>query len=370
MNDSICSTCVMDSTAKPFKRTGSGCNYCDTARALASRAQQSMSITETFRKLRESRTLDSKYDVVVGVSGGLDSSYLLHEACASDLRVLAVHMDNCWNSSAASANLSRLIEKSEVDLVSWVVDRETQLDFQRAFLSADVVDVDLLYDNALHAVCYRTARDFKVKTILGGANLASEGVEVPRNWAWFPFDGTNVRGIARNAGLHVGDYPIFSFSEYIRESLVYGIRWLSPLVNDERYKREAALKMLSALYDFKDYGDKHSENIFTKVYQMIILPEKFGIDKRKAHLSSLIVSGQLTRDEAMGVLEEPHYSDENSKQLDISFFCDRLEMSENEFRAYLSRPPKPHKAYGIDYVFAAYRKLLDFRRMAIVRAHA
>lgn len=357
----------MDSSAKPFYPSPSGCNYCDTARSLQAREEGASSIDEVFADILRRRKSGANYDVIVGVSGGLDSSFLLHKACRAGLRVLAVHMDNCWNAATATHNLSKMVDKLEVDLLTYVVDWEIQKKMQLAFLNADVVDVDLLYDNALHEICYRAAQKYNVLTILGGANLASEGVEVARNWAWYPFDGRNIRGIARNSKVRVGDYPIFTFSGYLKSSLLMRIRWLSPLSRDTSYKREYALALLADQYGYKDYGNKHYENVFTRIYQGLILPEKFGIDKRKAHYSSLIVSGQMTRSEALALLSKPSYDDSKLRELDVSFFCERLDLSPSEFEQYLARPRREHREYGVDPIFLLFRLIMGLRRALIVR---
>lgn len=359
----------MDTSAIPFNLSGDGCNYCETARLLQNRESKAKTIDEVFAEIKQGpKSSSSAYDAIVGVSGGLDSSYLLHKGSEFGLRLLAVHMDNCWNAATATHNLSKLVDKLEVDLHSIVVDWEIQRQLQLAFLNANVVDVDLLYDNALHAVCFDAAKKFNVKTILGGANLASEGVEVARNWAWYPFDGTNIRGIASKSGASTNNYPIFTFGRYLKSTFFEGVRWLSPLSRDLTYKREFALDILSKKYDFQDYGNKHYENVFTRVYQGIILVEKFGIDKRKAHLSSLIMSGQMSRGQALRELQEQPYPDPRLRELDINFFCERLRISRDQFESYLTEPGRSHEEFGSDRLFSTYRAFLAARRKFLIRA--
>ena len=169
-----CEVCVMDESCQPFlKMDALGCNHCYPARKRLNAQPSRPELREILNRV--SSRGGATFDCVIGVSGGLDSSYLVVKAVEFGLRPLAVHMDNNWNSSMASRNIRRVLEKLQVPLVTVVTDWETQRKLQLAFFSADVVDVELLYDNALHAVCYSTAKKFGIKTIIGGANNATEG---------------------------------------------------------------------------------------------------------------------------------------------------------------------------------------------------
>ncbi len=360
----VCKRCVMDETCGPFFETeDGGCNHCQAA---LSRLQNQVKLPrqglqEIVGKIKAASK--SEFDCVIGVSGGLDSSYLLVKAVELGLRPLAVHMDNNWNSSMASINLHNLLTKLDVPLVTVVTDWTTQKALQLAFLRSDVVDVELLYDNALHEVCYKVANEFKINSILGGANSATEGVEVPSSWVWKKFDGKNIRGIARNSLTNFAGYPIFGSFRWLWYSYVQGIKWYSILDYFPEYSRSAAMSFLIENFNYAVYGNKHFENVFTRFYQGHILPVKFGIDKRKPHLSSEILTGQISREEALQSLRRPHYQDENLLSLDKEYVGQKIGLSTSQLDDYLARNRKEHDDYPHDFFLkAVYPKLLRLRR--------
>lgn len=361
--EEICEVCIMDSSCQPISFFGSlGCSYCIAARERASYKSLSQgSIEDLASDIRHRARRESKYDCVVGVSGGLDSTYLIVRLKQLGLRPLAVHMDNNWNSSMASGNLRRVLESEEIDLVTYVTPWEIQKKWQKALLSADVVDVELLYDNLLHAVCYQTAKNHGIRTILGGANTATEGVEVPVSWLWFKFDGRNLRSIAWKFGLDSRMVPVFSYTRWLVYTLIHRIRWVSALDWMPEYSRATAETYLSNEYGYVSYGNKHYENVFTRFYQAEILPRKFGFDKRKPHLSSEIVAGAITREEAMELLKYPTYSSHALARLDKSYVLAKLGLTGEEFEAYISRPGVPHSNYAIDKVGWVIRLIIKAR---------
>jgi hypothetical protein len=275
-------------------------------------------------------------------------------------------MDNNWNSSMASRNIRRLVSKLQVPLVTVVTDWQTQKNLQLAFLKADVVDIELLYDNALHSVCYSIARKHGIRTILGGSNNATEGVEVPESWGWRKFDGKNIKSIAKFFRVSVTGYPIFSSLEWLFSTLVLRIRWESILDAMPEYGREAALEHLTSKYGYTPYGSKHFENVFTRFYQGHILPSKFGIDKRKPHLSSEIVAGSITRQEALSAIESPIYTSQALLELDYRYVTEKLGLTSEEMEEYLGRKPQPHNKFREDTILKyAIPLLLKIRRLII-----
>lgn len=357
----------MDETCEPFISFGpDGCNHCIEAnqRARAKLASDSMDLNDTLKKIRE-RTR-GRFDCVIGVSGGLDSSYLLVKAVELGLRPLAVHMDNNWNSSMASQNLHNLLSRLDVPLITRVTNWKTQRELQKAFFNADVIDIELLYDNCLHEVCYEVAKEFKIKTILGGANRATEGIEVPRSWVWRKFDGRNIRAIANNSHVDVTGYPIFSALKWLVYQFLWGIKWVSLLDFFPEYGRVEALQVLRGSYSYVPYGSKHYENVFTRFYQGYILPSKFGVDKRKPHLSSEILSGHLTRAEALDALTAPIYGDEALLELDRDYVRARLQMSTSQMDQYLTRGQRKHDEFKEDLLLKIIiPRLLRLRRIML-----
>jgi len=352
----------MDESCIPFFAMAElGCNHCHAARNRLKDFPHVAQLESLVHRVAARG--GGEFDCVIGVSGGLDSSYLVAKAVELGLRPLAVHMDNNWNSSMASRNIRRLLEKLDVPLVTVVTDWETQRRLQLAFLSSDVVDVELLYDNALHAVCYSVAKSYGIKTILGGANNATEGVEIPDSWVTKKFDGANIKSIARDFGAKYSGYPIFTGLDWLWNTLVRRIEWLSLLDSMPEYGRETALDYLMKNYGYTPYGSKHYENVFTRFYQGHILPTKFGIDKRRPHFSSEIVSGTTTREEAMAALDQPIYESAALLELDYAFIRDKLRLSQDEMSAYLSRPPRRHDEYHQDFfLHRVIPRLLTLRR--------
>ena len=360
----VCKVCIMDESCQPIEfLEEAGCSYCLSAsHRLSVGRGQTNSLTSLVQEIRgKVRSQNQQYDCIVGVSGGLDSTYLLARIVELGLRPLAVHMDNNWNSSMASRNLKRALKALDVDLITYVTPWRIQRDWQRALLSADVVDVELLYDNMLHEVCYREARRRRIKVIIGGANNATEGVEVPKSWIWHKFDGTNLRAIARHFSVNVDDMSTFSYLKWIRYTFIDRIQWLSPLDWMPEYSRETAQSFLTQEYGYQPYGSKHFENVFTRFFQAEILPKKFGIDKRKPHLSSEIISGKISRSEALRKLEEPLYPTPALRELDKRYVLAKLGLSQEEFESYLRRPGRPHVSYKQDFAGKMVRLALRTR---------
>lgn len=255
-----CEFCVMDSSASDFEARGEdGCNYCDSAkrRLNAVRAVKKIDLDRVLDEIRE-KGRSSQYDCVVGVSGGVDSSWLLQWAVNQDLRVLAVHMDNCWNSSQASINISNLISELGCDLYTVVLPWHMERSAKLALLKADVIDVELLYDNALQKVCFETARLFGIRTILGGQNNASEGVEVPSNWGWKKLDGRNLRSILKAGGVSHRGLPTLTAFAWLRYLYFDRIAWISILDLLPEFSKDSALELLVEEFNYSPYGDRKS----------------------------------------------------------------------------------------------------------------
>ena len=362
-----CSICVMDESCAPFTSLGEkGCNHCQAARLRMLGRTSGPNLELLLRDIKSQGSRE--FDCVIGVSGGLDSSYLLVRAVELGLKPLAVHMDNNWNSSMASRNIRRMLDKLGVPLITVVTDWQMQKNLQIAFLRSDVVDIELLYDNALHSVCYSVARRFGIKTILGGANNATEGVEVPKSWVWRKFDGRNIRSIAKASGAESRGFPIFTGLEWLFNTLILRIRWTSLLDAMPEYGREEALSYLTTNYGYTPYGSKHYENVFTRFYQGHILPTKFGIDKRRPHLSSEIVAGKLTRGDAILALDAPIYQSQSLLELDYRYVVDKLGMTSQEMEGYLTRESRGHEAYKQDLFLMFLVPALLKTRRGLLRA--
>jgi hypothetical protein len=271
-------------------------------------------------------------------------------------------MDNGWNTELAQSNIANLVRGLGVDLFTHVIDWDEYRGLMQAFLGADVIDVELLYDNAMSAVNYRQAARFGLRHILAGTNQATEGMRIPRDWNWYKYDKRNIKGLARAfGGVRLRTFPALGTMGYVWYRFVRGIEWVSLLDLMEYDKREATLA-LERDFAYKPYPYKHYESVFTRFYQGFILPEKFGVDKRRVHLATLVASGQMTREEALRVLAESPYPSPQALEDDKAYFVKKMGWTREQLAGYIARPGRPHSVYSSEYpLFAllssAYRRL-------------
>ena len=368
----VCARCVMDMSAPDIRFDEHGiCNYC--AEYIVTRGQfletdpaaRQERLEKLLQAVREAGR-GKPYDCIIGVSGGVDSSWVLALAVDHGLRPLAVHMDNGWNTELAQNNIANLVRGLGVDLHTHVIDWPEYRGLMEAFFAADVVDVELLYDNAMLAVNFEAAARHGIKHILGGTNVATEGMRMPPSWNWLKYDKRNIRGISKHfGGPRLKTFPSIGTLDVVRYHLK-GIRWTSFLDHFD-YRKRDALQSLQGRFDYKPYPFKHYESVFTRFYQGFILPAKFGIDKRRVHLSTLIVNGEMTRDEALAALQDIAYESEKLLKVDIAFFLKKMGWSREKLDNYIARPAIPHDSYPTekplwDHAIGVYRRL--FRRQA------
>lgn len=282
-----------------------------------------------------------EYDCILGLSGGVDSSYLAIKVREWDLRPLVVHVDAGWNSELAVANIEALVKHCNYDLHTHVVDWEEMRDLHLAYLRAGIANQDVPQDHIFFASLYHFATANKIRYILSGGNLATEGI-FPRAWHGSAMDAINLKAIhGQYGGRPLKNYKTISFFEYyIWYPFVKKMRTVRPL-NYMPYNKAQALAELTKTVGYKPYARKHGESLFTKLFQNYYLPTKFGYDKRRPHLSSLIVSGQITREVAVEKLKEPLY-DPGELEIDIAFFCKKLRISVNQFNELMQAPIHSH----------------------------
>ena len=300
------------------------------------------------------------YDCILGLSGGVDSSFLAYKAKQLGLRPLAVHVDAGWNSELAVQNIENIVKKLDIDLFTCVIDWEEMRDLQLAFLKSGVANQDTPQDHALFAALYRFAIQNKIKYVLSGSNNATEFI-LPSSWGYDAMDSFHLKSIHKKFGERsLQTYPTVSFfSLYIAFRYIYGMEIITPL-NYIPYNKSEAIQILEREIGWKYYGGKHYESRFTKFFQGYYLPQKFGYDKRKAHLSSLIVSGQISRDDALKEMEKEAYPVDQLAE-DREFFIKKMRLTEQEFSDLMSVPntnfsvyPSNHKLNNI------FRKLVRF----------
>lgn len=346
----MCRRCVMDTSAGEITFDADGvCSYCrefeGRIHETKNQELQEFGSLEGFVDVVKRQGRGREYDCIVGVSGGVDSSYALLLAVKCGLRPLAVHLDNGWNSELASHNISRLVSGLKVDLFTHVIDWEENRDLQRSFFHANVVDIELLMDNAMLAVNYQQAAKYGLKYILSGTNTATEGLRMPAAWNHNKYDVRNIRAIQKRFGnFAIKTHPLFSTLDRIWYGSVRGIRWM-PFLNLVHYVKADALRQLEQEVGYKPYPYKHYESVFTRFYQAVILPQKFGYDKRRVHLSALIMTGQMTREQALELLSHSPYPDRDQELQDARFVKKKLGFTDEWFDAYLAAPPVPHTAF-------------------------
>lgn len=346
-----CIQCVMDTTDKTISFDSNGvCSHC---RDYAEMSQNwpletyiaNNEIENLFKSIKK-RAANKKYDCIVGLSGGVDSSYIALLAKKYDLRPLCVHLDNGWNSELAVANIHSIVEKLNFDLYTHVIDWEEFKDLQRSFFKANVIDIEVLSDHAIFGVIMQLAKKYKVKAILSGANISTEHI-MPRSWVHRKQDLTNIKDIQKKFGtLKIKSFPQVSTLNHVISMYLLGYKVYKPL-NYLKYNKSEVKKTLQEKLGWRDYGGKHYESIFTKFYQAHILPTKFNVDKRKAHLSTLICSKQATRADAVEELKKPLYNSTELEQ-DTDFVCKKLEFTRAEMADYLKAAPVSHYAYKSD----------------------
>jgi N-acetyl sugar amidotransferase len=327
------------------------CNYCsgflETAKPVLAieSAEKSKKLNELLEVLKKAGK-GKKYDCVVGVSGGVDSSWALVQTVKAGLRPLAVHMDNGWNTELAQNNIANLVGKLGVDLYTHVIDWEEYRSLMQAFFDSDVIDVELLYDNAMFAVNYRQAYKYGVKYILSGMNTTSEGMEVPKTWNWHKFDKKNIVDICKMFGdVKLKTFPAIGTLDLIYFKHIKQIQWV-PFPDYFDYNKLDAMKILQAEYDYKPYPYKHYESVFTRFYQGFILLRKFNVDKRRVHLGTLVASGQMSREDAMGDLQRIPYPSEADLEADKRYFLKKMGWTNSQLEEYVTRPGKPHMFYA------------------------
>jgi len=369
----ICVRCVMDQSVKEISFNEAGeCNFCEE---FLERSRVQLHEDTTIRAKELNNFISQvkrdgagkKYDCIVGVSGGVDSSWVLIKAVEFGLRPLAVHMDNGWNSELAQNNIANLVKQLDVDLFTYVIDWSEYRNLMQSFFDADVVDIELLYDNAMLGVNYQQASKFGVKHILGGMNLATEGLKMPAEWNHLKFDKRNIKAIASRFGGHKLDsFPVIGVGGWLFQEFIVRRKW-SSILDLMDYDKENVLSVLTKEYGYKAYPYKHYESIFTRFYQGYLLPEKFGYDKRRVHFSTLIISELMSRDEALVNLKTTYaYPSMIELERDREYFLKKMQWSNDQLLTYLSRAPKSHLLYpsekGLyDFLLKIYRGMSGFK---------
>lgn len=310
MNQDICTRCVMDVSAREISFDSNGvCNFCRLAEAKWQIVQWEKEDVEKFlSKIGKMMVFDrNKYDCLIGLSGGVDSSFALYNAVKLGLRPLAFSLDNGWNDPKADENIMRLVEGLKVPFIRYNIDIYKFKELQAAFLSAGVPNIEIPTDHVLMAATYELADRYGIKHIITGGNVATESI-MPPSWGYNARDLVHIKAIYKKfTGKKLEGLPTCSLWQFNKYQWIKGIRFF-PLLDYIYYNRDEAIEILAKEFGYQHPGEKHCESTWTAWFQNYYLFEKFGYDKRKAHFSSLIVSGQMTRDEALFKLQaDPVY---------------------------------------------------------------
>lgn len=347
----VCTRCVMDTTDSKIVFDENGvCDHClDFEQNVKPNWHTDERGDAELKKIIAKIKEDGKgrdFDCIIGMSGGADSSYLLHVAVKEyGLRPLVFHVDGGWNSQIAVNNINVMIEKLGLDLYTEVINWEEMKDFQLAYFKAGVANIDVPQDHAFVATLYNFAAKYKIKYILNGGNISTECVRNPLEWIYYGTDMAQIRDIRKQFGTNpMKTYP---FSSVLRHKLylryIQKVQVVKPL-NYFPYIKEQAMQVLADEYGWIPYPQKHFESRFTKFYEGYWLPKKFGYDTRKVQYSSLILTGQMTREEALEKLKTPAISDDDAKH-DFEYIATKLDISVDELQKYFDQPNKTYKDY-------------------------
>lgn len=349
-NYQICTRCVMDTSANNISFDDYGyCNYCNTflSKHLTINQDQdywNIKRNELHAKIKKNG-VGKRYDCIIGVSGGADSSYSLYLAIKNGLRPLAVHLDNGWNSELAQNNIENLVRKLKVDLYTHVIDWEENRDMQLAMIKAGVIDIEMIMDNAQAATTYSQAMKYGLHDILSGVNSRTEGMPIPEGWYHNKFDVRNIRDIQKKFGsVIIKTHPLMNNFEHLYFEFVKKIVYHKYL-DYFLYNKKEAVDLLQKELGFVPYPYKHNESIFTRFYQNYILPIKFGVDKRRVHHSNEICTGQMSREDAMKDLSTNTYIDSGLAETDKQYVLKKFGIDESYFLEYMQSQPIPHMNY-------------------------
>lgn len=346
-----CSISVMDTIADPdivFDEKGICNYYYEYKKAEEEKVFKNETGRQKLEVLAEEIKQTGKnqpYDCIMGLSGGVDSTYVAHLAKQLGLRPLAVHFDNGWNSELSVKNIENIVSRLGFDLFTYVINWEEFKDLQLAYLKASVVDIEAITDHAIFATLYRLAGEKNIKYILSGTNVQTENT-LPKSWIFPKTDHINIQSIHKAYGsVPLKTFPFMDAKVKRYYQKVKGVRSVS-ILDFAEYNKQAVKELIQKELGWRDYGGKHYESIWTRFYQGYILPTKFKIDKRKAHLSDLIFGGQITKEEALAELQKPIYNAEQMK-MDYAFVLKKFDLTEEKFAAIIQTPPRSH--YDFDY---------------------
>ena len=345
----ICKRCIMDTSDPGISFDEDGvCCYCKLYdQRVANEVfhgpegeKRLQIIVDKIKKAGKGKA----YDCLIGVSGGVDSTYVVWNLKKLGLRPLALHVDNGWDSELAVDNIKNTLHNLEIDLVTHVLDWEAFRDLQLSFLKASVPNAEIPTDHLIDCISFRVAMKHGIKYLVNGGNVATEAF-VPVAWAYDSRDQRHLKAIHKQFGtLPLRTLPTMSLLGYAYALFLKGIRWIT-LLNYMDYKKSEAMRVLQDELGWRPYGGKHYESVYTRFYQGYILKQKFGFDKRRAHLGNLVLSGDMSRDQALGEIEKEDYIGTPRYHEDREFVIKKLVLTEATFDEIMRLPVKKHYSY-------------------------
>ena len=366
----ICNNCIMDTTDSEITFNEKGvCNLCTTfydeiSKEWFPNENGKIILDEKIRKIK-TKMKEKKYDCILGLSGGVDSSYLALILKEYNLRTLVVHVDAGWNKEVAVSNIQTVVDYCKFDLYTHVVDWDDMRKLQIAYLKSGISNQDVPQDHIYFSVLFKLAIKHDIKLFISGGNIATECI-LPKSWHGNAMDAINLKDIYKKHGFSkLEKYKTISFFKYHFLYRLMGMRQLRPL-NYLTYDRNKAIEELEKI-GWRNYGRKHGESFFTNFFQNYYLPTRFGYDKRKAHYSSMIVTGQITRKEALNLMEEPLY-DKQELINDYNYFCNKLGFSNTEMDLFMTLPIKKYSDYNnwdsllkyVTFVRRIYNSIINY----------
>jgi N-acetyl sugar amidotransferase len=344
----MCARCIMDTTDPQIAFDAAGvCSHCRTfeeTRLLfsgdaATRPQRLAAMVDQIKAAGRGRD----YDCLIGLSGGVDSTYVAYLVKQHGLRPLAVHLDNGWDSELAVKNVENVVKRLDIDLHTHVLDWGQFRDLQLSFLRASVPDGEVPTDHAIGAVLLQTAARHGIRFLISGTNVATEGI-LPASWTYGINDWTYIAGVHQRFGRRslagFPHYTLYDYGYYVGVRRIRSVR----LLDYVDYNKAEAMRTIERELGWRYYGGKHYESIYTKFFQGYVLPRKFTIDKRRAHLSTLICSGQMDRRSALEAMQaDPYARDE--QESDREYVTKKLGISDDEFARIMALPPRTYRDY-------------------------
>lgn len=338
----ICTRCIYDKTVPNITFDDDGvCNYCrqieQMEREYPAGAEGEVRLQKMIEEIKAAGK-GKRYDAIIGVSGGCDSSYMVHRMHEAGVRLLAVHYDNTWNSTIATENIHSVLEKLNIDLFTIVVDNKEVDDIFRSFLKAGVKDIECPTDIGLATTLYKAAAKFGIKYMIEGHSFRTEGI-APLGWVYM--DGKYIESVQKQFGTcKINTFPNLWLKDFLRWMIFGRIKKVRPLYYMD-YDKEAAKKLLVEKYGWQWYSGHHLENRFTAFFHSYFFPRRWNIDFRMAGYSAYCRNGWMTREEALRLMQEPPHIEPDL----VDFVKKRLVLSDVEFEALMNLPKKSYKDY-------------------------